>query len=193
MRRALLPILLFSLACGDGNLLQPEADLAVTGDPPGTVVTADKASGEKWAFQTDVIFVGPVVGDPDPNITPSGVLHAGYTVNKFRMESDDLIGDWYFMGKYHINMENGSGRSIGATIRGEITWSKIGKVGTFDCVGSYKIENYPDPTAFIQYGNVSGCTGTGDFEGMKMKGYLTNEAVPGLGFATIYDFTGEIW
>ncbi len=193
MKRTLLPLLLFALACGDGNLLQPDQNMGITPHGPPTVLAADHHAVEKWTFQTDVTFVGPVIGDLTPHVTPSGVIHAGYTVNHFRMDSEDIVGDWYFKGKYHINMENGKGRSIGGTILGEITWSKIGKVGTFECVGAYKIENYPDPAAFIQYGNVSGCQGTGDFEGMKMKGYLTNEANPGLGFATIYDFTGEIW
>lgn len=74
-----------------------------------------------------------------------------------------------------------------------ITSSALGQ-GTFECTATLKIENflldpYPGPD-FIQYGNFSGCRGTGDFAGMKMKGYGSNQPNPGI---FIYWFWGEMW
>jgi hypothetical protein len=63
--------------------------------------------------------------------------------------------------------------------------------GTFDCTATGTIEDYlPPDYAFLQYGSLTGCHGTGDFEGMHMKGRFTNEANPGIGD---YDFWGVLW
>jgi hypothetical protein len=65
--------------------------------------------------------------------------------------------------------------------------------GTFACNASFKIENFPTDET-IQYGTVGGCDGEGDFEGMRLRYYVTNEANPGMGGpGTIYDFRGKIW
>jgi hypothetical protein len=39
----------------------------------------------------------------------------------------------------------------------------------------------------------TGCHGTGEFEGMRMRAWISNEADPGTGGDTVYDLWGEIW
>jgi len=177
-RTAILPFLALALACGD-TPLQPTEDLA-----PDAVAQAKAA---KTPFASQLTLVGPV--EPgDVRISHSGVLHGTDLVNEFAM-TGDLVGSWFFIGKYHINPNNGKGRSIGNPGLVVITSPMV---GTFECKGGGKIENWPTDD-FIQYGNQRGCKGTGDYEGMRMKARISNEANPGLGAGAIYDLWGEIW
>jgi len=142
-------------------------------------------------FVAQVTFVGTV--DPGfTKVTPSGVIHGTDLVNEWAV-AGDLVGRWYFMGKYHINTGTGAGRSVTIPAWFEIQSSKWGMTGTFECNASFRIENFPTD-AFIQYGTVGGCRGAGDFAGMNLRYYVTNEANPGMGGpGTIYDFRGVIW
>ncbi len=63
--------------------------------------------------------------------------------------------------------------------------------GMFECNATFKIEGYPD--SFTQSGNLAGCQGSGDFEGMHLWSHLDNKAHPGLFDVAIYDFHGVIW
>ncbi len=67
-----------------------------------------------------------------------------------------------------------------------------GMTGTFDCTSSFKIENFPT-SDFTQVGLFTGCHGTGDFEGMNLWAYVSNEDHPGLGDTATHDFHGVIW
>jgi hypothetical protein len=40
---------------------------------------------------------------------------------------------------------------------------------------------------------MSGCKGTGSFEGKRMKGLISNQNDPGLFLDSTYDFWGKIW
>ena len=141
-------------------------------------------------FFAEITFVGTL--EPgEARISPSGVIHTTGLVNEWAMHGD-LVGPWYFVGKYVLNPKTGTGRSISIPIWFEIQDSKWGMTGTFECNATFKIEGYPD--AFTQSGNLAGCHGSGDFEGMNLWSRVNNEAHPGLGGPeTIYDFHGVIW
>jgi hypothetical protein len=121
----------------------------------------------------------------DTRLSHSGVLHGTDLVNEFAM-AGDLEGTWFFQGKYHINLNNGKGHSIVGPSLLVITSPGT---GTFECHGSAKIEHF-GTSEQIQYGSGVGCHGTGDYEGMRMKSLISNEANPG---TSIYDLWGEIW
>jgi len=187
MRKVLfLPSFPLLFACADGTPLQPDLQ---EGQRLLSVAQSPGPDGG-WSFQTDAVLVGPV--EPGTTrATPSGVMHIDGVVNESAM-TGDLNGSWFFIDKFHAFSKQARGRSIPSPVLIVITESDLGS-GIFECAGSFKFENYPDFETFIQYGNVSGCHGTGDFAGMRMKAYLTNEADPGLGFVTTYDFSGKIW
>lgn len=182
-----LPLLVLAAACADAGMVQPvpedSPDLVLLADAPGTKVPGG------WEFFTQVTFVGTL--EPgETRITPSGVMHVKDLVNLWLMNGD-LNGSWYFQGDVNLNLNNGMGRSRSLPMLAVIEASPWG-TGTFECNASFKVENYPD--AFTQSGVISGCHGTGDFEGKRMKGYLTNEANPGFGGPDApYDFRGVIW
>ena len=191
MRRlALLSVLVLAAACPEVPVVQPVLD----GPAADAVVTADRFAQVNGGlqFSVEVRFVGTV--EPATlHPVQSEVLHGRGVVNEWSVEGD-MSGPWYFIGDYKVNPKNGMGRSIAAPALFIVEESKWGMTGTWECRNSFKIENWPDPRAFIQYGNLTGCHGTGAFEGMKMKGRMTNEDHPGLGDAlTIYDFWGVIW
>ncbi|HZD04655.1 MAG TPA: hypothetical protein VE173_07050, partial [Longimicrobiales bacterium] len=98
--------------------------------------------------------------------TPSGIDHYSGYVNRFDM-TGDLVGHWWFQGTVHWNTRSGKVTDFSRPVLVEINASALGKVGTFECVGSFHIRDYPGPD-YVQEGNVTGCHGTGDFEGMKM-------------------------
>jgi hypothetical protein len=189
MRRLFsLPLLALAFACSDGNPLLPDDEAFFTSE--SLIVSHAPGQNAKWSFHSEVTFVGPVGEPVIPRPTPSGVLHSDGLYNEFEMNGD-LNGSWFFIGKAQANPKNGMGRSLGALILVDITGSDLG-VGTFECKTSAKIENYPDFATFIQYGNVTGCKGTGAFEGRQMKAYVTNKDHPGL-ITGVYEFSGEIW
>ncbi len=180
-RLRLLPILVIALGCSDvadptSSLVDPLVDL--TAAQP-----AASASAEKWQFEATATFVGTLQPE-EVRITPSGVIHGTDLVNEFEV-TGDLEGTFYFIGKYHINSRNGKGRSIPFPALLEITSPGS---GAFECRGSTKIEGFP--AELVQYGTLAGCTGRGDYDGMSMKVWLTNEANPGI---NVYAFNGEVW
>ena len=184
MRTLIAPTLLvLAAACADAGMLQPvpedSPDLVLTADAPGMKVPGG------WEFVATATFLGTV--EPgEIRVTPSGVIHVKDLVNEFRMEGN-LNGYWYFQGDYNLNPNTGMGRSRALPALFVIEASAVG-VGTFECNSSFKIEDFS--TALVQYGVTSGCVGTGDFAGKRLKGFSTNEANPGV---FVYELRGVIW
>jgi hypothetical protein len=177
------------LACGDGLVTPDQGPAAELGLPDAAAVQSllGLEPGEKWSFASQLTFVGTV--DPgDQQVNAGGVLHIRGLVNEFAM-TGDLVGSWFFQGDAHINLNDGRGRSIASPALLEITSPGV---GTFECPATGKLEFFPTDD-FIQYGNHSGCHGTGDFEGLRMRAWISNEANPGTGGDTVYDLWGEIW
>lgn len=186
-RHAALSIVALTLACGEGPFAPaagPQSGNTPSSLEPSPAAPQPLAAAEKWEFSVVLTFVGTV--EPgDTRITPSGVLHGTDLINEFQM-TGDLEGSWFFIGKYHINLNDGVGRSIASPILVVVTSPGV---GTFECEASAKLEYYPTAD-FIQHGNVRGCHGTGDYEGMSMRAYVTNEAAPG---TDTYQMWGEMW
>lgn len=185
-----VPIVLLTLAafvgCTDGTMVQPEPDLAVFASNFDNSQFANVNGGVE--FQTRLNFVGPLAPG-EVQVTPGGVMHVLGAANLFAFEEGGpLEGTWTFSGKWHMNMKTGKGKSI--NMDGLMVLTAPG-TGTFDCTVTGTLEGYlPPDYPFIQYGNFTGCRGTGDFAGMQMKGRFTNEANPGGGN---YDFWGVMW
>lgn len=177
------------LACGDG-LVAPGQDRASEldiSDARAAQSLLDLEPGEKWAFASQLTLVGTVDAG-DQRVNAGGILHIDGLINEFAM-TGDLVGSWFFQGQGHINLNNGRGRSVSSPAL--LVIASPG-VGTFECPATGKLEFFPTAD-FIQYGNHTGCHGTGDFEGMRMRAWISNEANPGTGGDTIYDLWGEIW
>jgi hypothetical protein len=104
------------------------------------------------------------------------------------LAEEGLTGFWYFIGDYILDLKSGKGGSRARPALFVIEESALG-TGYFECVATAKIEGFTG-LEYIQYGNFAGCHGFVDFEGMRMKGYLSNEANPG---TDIYDMWGEVW
>jgi len=178
-----LSLLVLAAACADAGMLQPvpedSPDLVLLADAPGTKVPGG------WEFVATATFLGTV--EPgEIRVTPSGVIHVKQVINEFGMEGD-LEGYWYFQGDYNLNPKTGMGRSRALPALFVIEASAVG-VGTFECNNSFKIEDLS--TAIVQHGVTSGCLGTGDFAGKRLKAFSTNEANPGV---PVYQFRGVIW
>lgn len=179
-------VLALLVGCTDGGVLQPEPDLATVAAVPDHSQFAKIQGG--MAFQTRLNFVGPLDAG-ETWMTPGGIMHVLGAANLFQFqEGGPLEGTWTFSGKWHLNTKTGKGKSINVdgisvlTVPGE---------GTFDCTVTGIIEDYLPPAyAFIQYGNFTGCQGTGELAGLHMKGRFSNESNPGIGD---YDFWGVIW
>ena len=180
-RLLLLPGLVVCFACSE--IAAPDAPAV---DPLSELIASQDARGagaDKWQFEATLTFIGTL--EPEEiRITPSGVIHGTDLVNAFEM-TGDLEGTVYFIGKYHLNPKTGMGGSVAAPNLIEIT--SPGQ-GAFECRSSYKLEGFP--TAVVQYGVLTGCAGSGDFAGMRMKAWTSNEANPGV---YVYEFVGEIW
>ena len=189
---ALSSLLLFAFACTDANMVQPEPDPSVN-----PALSADPFSNVHGGmeFTAQMVFVG-TVNPADLHITPSDVWHGSGLANEFQL-TGDIEGLGYFQGDYHINTNNGKGRSISQPSLTVIEGSTWGMTGTFVCNNTSRIQDFSltDPETMMQAGNMTGCLGTGDFEGMRMNVRLSNEANPGNGGAevTFYDFWGVIW
>lgn len=168
-------------ACSDSGILEPAADATLS-----PVVALAPQEGVNGAMEfTGTLTLNQTVNMGDLRVTPSGVWHGTGLVNEFVMEGD-LEGFWYFQGKYQVNTSNGKGRSIANPALVVVTGSTWGLTGSFECNFSAKIEAFG--AAQLQYGNMTGCPGTGDFEGMKMNGRFAQR--PG---ETVFDFRGVIW
>ena len=187
---AFLSGLALFVGCADAGLVQPEAEVSLS-----PVMAAAPAGSIKngMEFVSTLQFVRTVEAGAIRD-TPGVMQHGLDWVNEFRMEGD-LEGFWYFQGDYHANLKTGAGRSIAKPALIDIQSSRWGMIGTFECNLSAKWEylDLSDPLSStqIQYGNTTGCKGSGDFAGMRMNAYFTNEASPG--FLGIYDFSGVIW
>ena len=188
MQRLLfLPLLGFLIACGDVNPMQPGDDPGITEETLSTMTSQEPGENAKWSIHA--MANNPVLqGLDDFWTTPSGIAHYSGYINRFDM-GGDLTGYVYFMGDVHTNTRSLKGRTMARPFFFDIRSSVMGKIGTFACVGTFKILGFPGPE-YVQYGNVTGCQGTGDFAGMSMKGYTSNELNPG---TDLYDFWGEIW
>jgi hypothetical protein len=190
MKKALFPVLFLALACGDGNPIQPDDAPSVTTDQPTLAVSREPGANPKWDLTATATFVRQV--DPaEMRINPAGMMFGTGLINEFAVSGElagqPIEGLWYFIGDYRLNSNNGKGLSQARPVLWVITSSALGE-GAFECVGTFKIEHFF--TGIIQYGTVTGCHGSGAFEGMKLNSYVTNEANPG---SFVYAFWGEIW
>jgi hypothetical protein len=191
MRRLILaPFLLILFACGDSHPIQPDDLLLGISEEPTLAVSQDPGANPKWEFTSTQTFVGPVE-EGDVRINPAGMMFGDGLINEFAVTGtlggEPLEGLSYFIGDYRLNQNDGKARARSRPGLWVITESALG-VGTFECVMTTKIEDFF--SGIVQYGNITGCHGTGDFEGMRMKAYTTNEANPGI---PIYATWGEIW
>lgn len=177
----------FLAACGAEGPVQPNLTPPLNPGLSRQDLATVPESSSKWSFH--VVATDPVtLGLDDVAVTPSGMtLYQGY-VNRFDM-TGDLVGYLWFDGDVHVNGRTGDGRTLSRPMTYEIQESRFGMSGTFECVGTFKLVGFPGP-GWLQYGNVTGCHGTGDFEGMKMKGYSSNENYAG---TWTHDAWGEIW
>ncbi len=183
-RTGALSVIALLAACAEGTVVQPE----VAGPPePALAAAYSQIPNVPGGMEFTAIITHVSVIDPGvTHVTPSGVIHVSGIVNEWAM-TGDLSGPFYFIGGYQIDPKTGMGRSVGKPVVFEIQASRWGMVGSFTCNGAFRIENFP---AITQYGTAAGCHGTGDFEGMLLKAYISNEANPG-GIA--YDAYGVIW
>ncbi len=164
MRRlALVPLVMLAFACNDSTLVQPDA----------LMLAAPQAG--RTVYEFDLIDVGPNDWGTLRE-TPSGILHLwGY---HFIYEAEgELEGFQHVYGRGRIDTNTGKGNASGTQLF-ELT--KPG-VGTFECRWHSQIDGD------AQHGWFYSCKGTGEFEGMKMKGESVTE--DGLIFAS----TAEIW
>ncbi|MDH3732194.1 MAG: hypothetical protein OEU54_01625 [Gemmatimonadota bacterium] len=156
--RAVIPLLALVVACsGDPGALGPEES------PAGPASVSNPAQGGS-SFIAVMSFIQTI--DPGlTQITPGNVLHTTGLVNEFAL-SGDLEGLAYFSGDFHNVLRTGNGPIVGG-IFFEIS---APGVGSFDCQTSASILRdfgTPDVTAT---GKISRCVGTGDYDGMGMKG-----------------------
>jgi len=188
MRKLLCLVLLGSaVACEDGNPMQPQGEPVVEKGPIPAAASQDPGENAKWSIHA-LANNAVLQGLDDFWTTPSGIAHYSGYVNRFDMWGD-LNGYAWFIGDVHSNTRLLKGRTIARPFLLEVHSSVMGKAGTFECVGTFKLLGVPGPE-YVQYGNLTACQGTGDFEGMMMKGYTSNELNPG---TDLYDLWGEIW
>ena len=167
MRRSLIlglvPVLAFAVSCDDAAVLEPEADpLFAPASRPLMVLT--------WQITFDRYYSG------ESFITPSGSLQArdvdsGYVV------TGDLEGYVHMVGNGMLDLRTGHGNSSGTAVY-ELTTPGV---GTLECV--WHVKRYDLPL-FRTYSDLT-CSGTGYYEGWKVKAEGTNEANPGSGPAII--------
>jgi len=162
--------------------------------PPGkgfspTAMAQSAAANVKQDFHVQVFFTRTVEAG-GVRVNSAGIVFGYDLINEFETVGD-LNGFWYFQGKYKANPKNGKGLSITSPALWVINESEWG-TGTFECNNSFRMKNWPTDD-FLQYGNLTGCTGTGDFEGMKLRGFVSNESDPGLFVDSVYEIWGEIW
>jgi hypothetical protein len=92
-----------------------------------------------------------------------------------------IEGYVHVYGRARIDLRTGLGNASGTAVY-ELT---APGVGTLECNWHSKLYEFP---VFLQYGQ-STCTGTGYFQGWKLKAKTSNESNPGVG---IYSVMGEV-
>ena len=176
---ALLPILALAVACSDDGILQPEP--AAPPDVTAAALPVTPGNGG-WEFTAVATFLGPV--DPGTiRITRGNVMHWDGMLNAFVL-TGDLEGMEYWYGKANIALDHGTGPVLGQSVVFELTSPGV---GAFDCKTNGVLDDAFGPQSSLA-GIVLACDGSGDFEGMHMKGRVANR--PG---TYIYDLTGVIW
>jgi hypothetical protein len=100
-----------------------------------------------------------------------------------------VSGSESFFGDVTLNYANARGSQRGHSTRFVVDESPVG-AGAWDCRATYVMEPY-EGGGWVAWGQVTGCKGTGVFEGMNMKLFGTNE--PPLPPGQTFRFSGEIW
>ncbi len=163
---ALLPVLVFAVACSDSTVVRPDVLSISAARAPRMVLT--------WQETLDLGDWG------EQRLTPGGVLQLrnfdfGYLV------AGDLSGYSHVYGRAMIDTKTGRGNGSGPA-HYDLT---VPGVGTLECRWHSKIYNYP---VIVQYGEAS-CEGTGYYEGWKLTVTTNNANNPGL---PIYDYIAEV-
>jgi len=175
MRKLLfLPVLALMLACSDAAVFQPDESAVVQRDDLAPAAAVTQRMTFAWQETFDQQYAG------ETSVTPSGILHMKNIDNGF-FAAGDLVGYAHVYGRAMIDTRTGLGNGSG-TAHYDLTEPGV---GTLDCNWHSKLYEFP---VFVQYGE-SNCTGTGYFEGWKMKAMTTNESNPGVG---IYSVTAEM-
>lgn len=170
---AALTVLTLATACADAGIVQPEPESM------DTPVSFDRAMDMPGAMEFFSTFTFVAERDPGVvHITPSGVRHRTGLVHEWAMVGD-LTGPVFFEGNVNVNPSTGKGVAIGKPLWFNVQISKWEMTGTFACNNLGMLENYPAPD-FTMHGHLSGCKGTGDFEGMNLWASFSNEDSPGL-------------
>ncbi|MCL7927458.1 MAG: hypothetical protein M8841_06690 [marine benthic group bacterium] len=167
MRRSwilgLLPAVALAVGCEEAPLGPSAADpLFAPASQPLMVLT--------WQITFDRYYSG------ESFVTPSGIFQArdvdsGYVV------TGDLEGYVHMVGNGMLDLRTGHGTSSGTAVY-ELTEPGV---GTLECV--WKVKRYDLPLSRT-YSNWT-CSGTGYYEGWKVKAEGTNEANPGSSQAII--------
>jgi hypothetical protein len=177
-RLALLAILALAAACDEG-ILQPEA--AAPPEVAAAAVPVTPANGG-WEFTTVATFAGAI--DPGTTrITRGNIMHWDGILYAYVL-TGDLEGMWYWSGKANVDLDRGTGVLQGELVIFDLTSPGA---GTFECRTLGHSEDTFGPQWSLG-GPMMACHGSGDFEGMHMKGYGANR--PG---EYVFDIRGVIW
>lgn len=166
----LLPVLTLALACSDTTFVEPPIE-----PEPGPSVVAAKVMTMAYNFEADIFwFCDAELGCGTDRVTPSGVAH-GKGLEIGLISTGELVGELWVTADYNINMVNGTGIANASAV---LNLTSPG-IGSFECKGHAEFEGYSPPDfAYVEHLRYSGCKGSGDFEGKKMKFWADN-AGPG--------------
>jgi len=184
----LLPFLALVSACADGT----PVELPITPNLDAVAAPA-AAAAETYTFQA---WRDWACGEADgcspgtSHTTPSEVTHGQGLVLHVSLVGG-MVGEAWVTVRYNINFVNGKGVANG-TVEFDLTEPGV---GTFACAAHAEFEDYRAPWTYVEHAVYSGCTGTGDFEGKRMKVWLDNEANPGSWDFSLPDYEGvaAIW
>lgn len=186
MRKLLvLPLVALLSACADTS----PVELPITPDLDAVAAPAT-AAATSYAFQ---VWRDWACGEADgcsfgtSHTTPSDVIHGQGLVLHVSLVGG-IVGEAWVTVAYNINFVNGKGVANGTV---EFDLAEPG-VGTFTCAAHAEFEDYAPPDwAYVEHAVYSGCTGTGDFEGKRLKVWLDNEANPGSWDFSLPDYEGQ--
>ena len=167
MRKFVIPLLAFAMACSDASVVEPKAEaLFSPASAPWLVLTWQETFDQSYAGETMV--------------TPSQVLQMRDIDNGFFV-TGGVVGYGHVYGRAALNLRTGEGNGSGTAVY-QLTEPGV---GTLECNWHSAIHGFP---VFVQYGQYT-CKGTGFYEGWKVKVTGNNESNPGVG---IYTQTAEI-
>jgi hypothetical protein len=199
MRKLVLFTLLpLFVACGDATVVQPDAILTPADELAEVAASAQVAKDARWEVEffiafKDMLQPGEPFGNPEsPVFHLKNIGVEWFLSGTLRTAEGEgpVSGLFYFFGDVTTNTANGRGVQRGHSIRFVIDESPVG-VGTFECRSTFTQKPGEGGVPVIS-GLVTGCHGTGVFEGMRMKLSGANQQ-PLPPEYYVYSYAGQIW